>query len=563
MERQQYLIHYNTSNNSIPSAENMKYGEIAVRYSAGNEAIFIKNTNDEIITLDFNKSIDLLSVVSELPTGGDISNNKIYLVPSENTGSSNTYIEYIYANGEWEKLGEISVKTDLSEYYTKEEVDSNLEGYVKSEELSNYVTTEIFRQTVQNLESLISENKIEIDNLKEEMDTIDVTISTALTELREELTETINLKADKNEIPSLSGYATEEYVENSLSNYALRTEIPSVDGFLTSIPEEYITETELEGKGYLTEHQDISNLATKDEVNAKADSIHAHDDLYYTESEINSMLSGKSDVNHTHSQYLTEHQDISGKQDVISDLENIRNGAEKGVTAVQPNDLNAYALKTEIPSVDGFLTSIPDEYITETELDGKNYATKNDLSTLDAKLISSLNNINSQLSNYAQSSDLENKQNKTITVSLKNTVNVVNFDRIVTLGSSTEGVYDLDDETTEITNNNNEFNICYIIGDEYMSFCVVEITEVSSSGPEKFKVYTNANVNFGFEPEPYDLSQYKYEGDASKNYYCEEDEKYYKWNEQRKLEETTYAETIQKTISVEEAINEIYQKLGL
>lgn len=34
-------------------------------------------------------------------------------------------------------------------------------------------------------------------------------------------------------------------------------------GFITTIPEEYITETELNAKGYLTSHQDISNLQNK------------------------------------------------------------------------------------------------------------------------------------------------------------------------------------------------------------------------------------------------------------------------------------------------------------
>lgn len=51
---------------------------------------------------------------------------------------------------------------------------------------------------------------------------------------------------------------------------------------------------------------------------------------------------------------ITAHQDISGKQDVITDLESIRDGANKGATALQ---------------------EIPSEYITESELEGKNYAT--------------------------------------------------------------------------------------------------------------------------------------------------------------------------------------------
>ena len=41
------------------------------------------------------------------------------------------------------------------------------------------------------------------------------------------------------------------------------SELENNSGYLTSIPEEYITETELDAKGYLTSHQDISNLQNK------------------------------------------------------------------------------------------------------------------------------------------------------------------------------------------------------------------------------------------------------------------------------------------------------------
>ena len=44
-------------------------------------------------------------------------------------------------------------------------------------------------------------------------------------------------------------------------------------GFLTSIPSEYITETELTAKGYLTEHQDLSNYATTTELENKVTDI--------------------------------------------------------------------------------------------------------------------------------------------------------------------------------------------------------------------------------------------------------------------------------------------------
>ena len=40
--------------------------------------------------------------------------------------------------------------------------------------------------------------------------------------------------------------------------------------------------------------------------------------------------------------YLTEHQDISGKQDVIENLNDIISGAAAGATALQKSDLEGY-----------------------------------------------------------------------------------------------------------------------------------------------------------------------------------------------------------------------------
>ena len=61
----------------------------------------------------------------------------------------------------------------------------------------------------------------------------------------------------------LSSYATKEELTNAinsidLSSYAKKTDIPSLEG--------YVTETELNAKGYLTEHQDLSAYALKTEI---------------------------------------------------------------------------------------------------------------------------------------------------------------------------------------------------------------------------------------------------------------------------------------------------------
>ena len=122
-------------------------------------------------------------------------------------------------------------------------------------------------------------------------------------------------KADKNEIPTkisqlsndkgyltehqdLSDYATKSYVDSEIANiqlgggevdlkgYATKdelnakanvediptktSELQNDSNFISSIPSEYVTETELEQKGYLTNHQDISHLASKSE-------LHSHD----------------------------------------------------------------------------------------------------------------------------------------------------------------------------------------------------------------------------------------------------------------------------------------------
>ena len=111
---------------------------------------------------------------------------------------------------------------------------------------------------------------------------------------------------------------------------------------LQSIPDEYVTNEELEGKGYLTSHQDITGkqdvITDLEDIRTKANSaLQSIPDEYVT----NEELEGKG--------YLTSHQDITGKQDVISDLETIRSGAAAGATALQ---------------------SVPAEYVTETEFDG-------------------------------------------------------------------------------------------------------------------------------------------------------------------------------------------------
>ena len=84
-------------------------------------------------------------VVQTLPTQ-NISTTTIYLLRNQETTGNNLYDEYVYTNNNWEKIGDTSV--DLSNYYTKTEVDSELAD--KQDELTAGTNIEITNDVINN-----------------------------------------------------------------------------------------------------------------------------------------------------------------------------------------------------------------------------------------------------------------------------------------------------------------------------------------------------------------------------------------------------------------------------
>lgn len=90
---------------------------------------------DGVAKLDQNGNIPLKNlgnidtqialVVDKLPTT-DIKTNKIYLVRKNETGEDNAYVEYVYINNSWEKLGEYTPSIDLSGYSLKQQTVSSV-----------------------------------------------------------------------------------------------------------------------------------------------------------------------------------------------------------------------------------------------------------------------------------------------------------------------------------------------------------------------------------------------------------------------------------------------------
>lgn len=71
-----------------------------------------------------NLDTQIALVVNQLPTT-DIKTNKIYLVRKNEPGQDNAYVEYVYINNSWEKLGEYTPSIDLSEYSLKQQTVSS------------------------------------------------------------------------------------------------------------------------------------------------------------------------------------------------------------------------------------------------------------------------------------------------------------------------------------------------------------------------------------------------------------------------------------------------------
>lgn len=98
-----------------------------------------------------------MQVVDALPETGET--DTIYLVKKDKPGVQNLYDEYVYTDTGWEHIGDTSV--DLTDYYTKEESDKNLNDtisenmplFINAPKYADFVgeeTTEIFRKWYNN-----------------------------------------------------------------------------------------------------------------------------------------------------------------------------------------------------------------------------------------------------------------------------------------------------------------------------------------------------------------------------------------------------------------------------
>ena len=165
--------------------------------------------------------------------------------------------------------------------------------------------------------------------------------------------------------------ATFETKENAAATYQPK------GSYLTSIPEEYVTDTELNAKnyatqgwvteqGYLTEHQDISGLATKEELNGKQNTLVSGTNIKTINSQsllgegnIEITVQGGGITDAPNDGKLYGRKSEQWTEVVIPDTSNLATKSELGAkldTATYNEEKATFALKTEIPDTSTLAT---------------------------------------------------------------------------------------------------------------------------------------------------------------------------------------------------------------
>ena len=157
-------------------------------------------SSSKIVSELANAGFDV-QVVQELPATGEA--HTLYFVPSTDPKTQNIYDEYLYANNAWEQVGSTAV--DMSDYYTKTQVDTLLDDYATKNDISTFITED----DLANLNGYATQNE-----LTEDEDVISNTVA-FLNKKVDDNTEQIDNKANKADITVLKTYADNIYAKSS------------------------------------------------------------------------------------------------------------------------------------------------------------------------------------------------------------------------------------------------------------------------------------------------------------------------------------------------------------
>ena len=302
-------------------------------YALKSEIPDITTKQDKLVSGTNIKSINGASLLGsgnmELATKEELNSKQNILVSGENIKTVNG--TSLLGSGNIE----VAANVDLSDYYTKSQTNA-----LVSPKLSQVTLT----QAEYNALSIKEENVLYVIS-----DAEDIKFKTIN---GEQITGNGNIElATKTELATKQDVITD--LETIRSGAALGATA------LQSVPSGYATEQWVNSQGFLKEHQDISNLATKAELATKQDVI----------TDLNTIRSGSAlgatALQSVPSEYAlkSEIPDITTKQDTLVSGTNIKtvNGisllGEGNITIEGGADLSGYYTKAEIDSMIGGVSS--------------------------------------------------------------------------------------------------------------------------------------------------------------------------------------------------------------
>ena len=281
--------------------------------------------------------------------------------------------------------------TDLSDYATKAEVEVAIDNIVIPEvDLSNYATKDEIpsteglaseqyvidkinemKQPSVNLEGYATEEFVRdvivdlVDTAPESLDTLGE-LAQGLrdnADVVDALNKAIANKADKNEIPSLEGLATEDFVNQKINEI----EYPNVDltGYAT---EEYVQRKVAEAQLGGDKEVDLSAYYTKSEIDKKFDEVeHPVPDLsgYATEEFVENAVNSIA-IPSTEGLATEEFVEEAIASIQVPDVTGLASETyvDEAIAAIEhPTvDLEPYAKKEDLPSIEGLAS---EAYVNE------------------------------------------------------------------------------------------------------------------------------------------------------------------------------------------------------
>ena len=478
----------------LPLASQLEYGELAINYAEGVETISMKNSANEIIEFKSKEYFDKIIVENEYVTASALLNLDTRLKTIEN-GSLDLDDTYVS-----KETFEEFTTTNTNAIKALNDSISNLDNaYASKETFEEFTTTNA--STINTLVNSINEINTHIEENE-------LVTTAALTDLDYRI-KTIEDNNDGLGEKYTSKTDFDDYVATSSDAIkALDTLITESNERFDSIiiENEYVTAsalTNINNRLKNVENSidgglgdvDLTIYATNESVDTKLSNlVDSAPTTLDTLGELATALKNNKDI------VTVLESSIASKQNIISDIETIRSNASKGATAVQPTSLAAIAttgsyndlinkpaipsevteatvsgwgftkntgtyskpgsgipktdlssdIQTSLGKADTALQTIPDEYITNTELTAKGYITANEVNNkiddcvnktdYNAKISSIEDKIISSVDGLASEEYVDTKFNEVFQ-------NVSNGKFLIASAITDKGIYASDDET--------------------------------------------------------------------------------------------------------------------